>query len=84
VTDTIMKNNPVRMCVVCRQTFPKGDLLRHVCPDTMQELETDGPVPDPENTKPGRGYYVCVQAKCREIFPKMITGLMKKRKGKNR
>jgi Protein of unknown function (DUF448). len=50
----------------------------------MMELETDGPVPDPEKIKPGRGYYVCVQARCREIFPKMIKGLMKKRKGESR
>lgn len=76
-----VKNEPVRMCVVCRQRFPKKELSRYVCPDTTLELETDGPVPDPENTKPGRGYYICVQARCRETFPKMIRGLMKKRKG---
>ena len=76
-----MKKEPIRMCIACRQSFPKGELQRYVCPDTMQELETDGPVPDPEMKKPGRGFYVCVQASCREKFPKMVTGLMKKRKG---
>ncbi|MGL1863825.1 MAG: YlxR family protein [Pseudodesulfovibrio sp.] len=72
------------MCVVCRQRFPKGELTRHVCPDTMEELETNGPVPDPEKNKPGRGFYICDQTRCRDIFPKMITGLMKQRKGVNR
>lgn len=76
-----MKHEPVRMCVACRQRFFKKELTRYVCPDTAKELETDGPVPDPEMKKPGRGFYVCVQAQCRERFPKMIKGLMKKRKG---
>jgi len=79
--DTVMKYEPIRMCVVCRQKFPKRELERYVCPDTASELETDGPVPDPGKNKPGRGFYICVQAHCREIFPKMIKGLMKKRKG---
>lgn len=79
-----MKHEPVRMCVVCRRRFPKGELMRYVCPDATGSLETDGPVPDPEKNKPGRGYYVCVQDRCREIFPKMIRGLMKKRKGESK
>jgi len=74
-------HQPVRMCVVCRQRFPKSELQRHVCPETIRDLAENGPVFDPEKIKPGRGYYVCVQTRCREIFPKMITGLMKKRKG---
>ncbi|MBC18029.1 conserved protein of unknown function [Pseudodesulfovibrio profundus] len=76
-----MTHEPVRMCIVCRQRYPKGELDRYVCPDTAKELETDGPVPDPGKNRPGRGFYVCVQARCREHFPKMIKGLMKKRKG---
>lgn len=71
-------HQPERMCVVCRGRFPKGELTRYVPP-----VEADGPdaspVPDPAMTRPGRGYYVCGQARCREIFPKMIAGLMKKR-----
>lgn len=78
-----VKHEPTRMCVVCRQRFPKRELERYVCPDTIEELDTDGPVPDPAKVKPGRGYYICVQARCRELFPKMITGLMKKRQGDN-
>nr|WP_247648506.1 DUF448 domain-containing protein [Pseudodesulfovibrio sp. zrk46] len=69
------------MCVVCRERHPKRELSRYVCPDTLKELETDGPVHDPEMNMPGRGFYVCVQTRCREIFPKMIKGLIKKRKG---
>jgi predicted RNA-binding protein YlxR (DUF448 family) len=80
----VSTTDPIRMCVVCRERFPKQELTRYVCPDTMTELETDGPVPDPEKIKPGRGFYVCVQARCREVFPKMIRGLMKKRKGESR
>ncbi|QGY41620.1 DUF448 domain-containing protein [Pseudodesulfovibrio cashew] len=74
-------NEPVRMCVVCRKRFPKRELTRYVCPESLRELTENGPVPDPEQKRPGRGYYVCVQAECRERFPKMIIGLMKKRKG---
>ncbi|MEF2231419.1 MAG: DUF448 domain-containing protein [Pseudodesulfovibrio sp.] len=69
------------MCVVCRQRFPKGELERFVCPDAAPDRESDCPVPDPEQTKPGRGYYVCVQARCRELFPKVMRSLMNKRKG---
>ena len=77
----MVPGEPIRMCVACRQRFPKRELERFVCPENVQELETDGPVPDPDKTKPGRGYYVCVQARCRDRFHKMIAGLMKKRKG---
>jgi hypothetical protein len=69
------------MCVVCRERFPKSELTRFVCPKTLRELALTGPVPDPGKIKPGRGYYLCVRARCREIFPKMIVGLIKKRKG---
>lgn len=75
------KNEPVRMCIVCRERFQKSELKRYVCPESLRDLAENGPTPDPEKNKPGRGYYVCVQERCREIFPKMITGLMKKRKG---
>lgn len=75
------KHQPVRMCIACRERFPKEELTRYVCPETLRELVEKGPVPDPEKIKPGRGFYVCVQAGCRERFPKMIIGLMKKRKG---
>ncbi|MUM76058.1 DUF448 domain-containing protein [Pseudodesulfovibrio sp. F-1] len=77
-------HQPVRMCVVCRQRFPKEELTRYVRPADREMPETDDPVSDPEQIKPGRGFYVCVQARCRELFPKVFKGLMKKRKGESR
>ncbi|WP_419787596.1 YlxR family protein [Pseudodesulfovibrio sp.] len=79
--DTEFTEEPIRSCVVCRRRFPKGELERYVCPATVPDDEPDGPVLDPEKIKPGRGYYVCVQARCRELFPKVMRGLMNKRKG---
>lgn len=78
-TDAEGKHTPLRMCVVCRKRFPKKELTRYVCPTDVRELETNGPVPDPEKIKSGRGFYVCDAAHCREIFPKRMTGLMKKK-----
>lgn len=74
-------SKPVRMCIACRKKFPKEELARYVCPNELQVLEANGPVPDPEKNKSGRGFYLCGQALCRERFPKMVMGLMKKRKG---
>lgn len=71
-------NSPERMCVVCRQRFPKEELERYVRPADATGRDSV-PVHDPEQTLPGRGYYVCGQAQCRERFPKMVMGLMKKR-----
>ncbi len=78
----VTDRKPVRMCVVCRERFPKEELERYVCPD--EDVKGQGkyrPVPDPGKNKPGRGFYVCGQALCRERFPKMVMGLIKKRKG---
>ena len=72
------EDGPVRMCVVCRDRFPKVALTRYVRPEDADKPDL-GPVLDPEKDKPGRGYYVCDQARCRERFPKMAMGLMKKR-----
>lgn len=74
------KHTPVRMCVACRKRFPKEELTRYVYSDDIREPEASGPVPDLGKDKPGRGFYVCGQALCRERFPKMVMGLMKKRK----
>jgi len=68
------------MCIVCREKFLKEELERYVCTETTSEPTADGPVPDPGKTMPGRGFYVCGQARCRERFPQVIMGLMKKRK----
>ena len=74
-------SKPVRMCVACREKFLKEELERYVCPNELKELKTNGLVPDPEKNKSGRGFYLCGQALCRDKFPKMVMGLMKKRKG---
>ncbi|WP_319583881.1 DUF448 domain-containing protein [uncultured Pseudodesulfovibrio sp.] len=71
-------HSPERMCVVCRKRFPKAELTRYVSPEDLSGPDAS-PVPDPANCRPGRGYYVCAQARCGERFPKMILGLMKKR-----
>ncbi len=70
--------SPERMCVVCRRRFPKESLERYVRPQGAMDRDAT-PVHDPAQTMPGRGYYVCGQARCRERFPKMVMGLMKKR-----
>ena len=70
---------PVRMCVVCRERFPKGELTRYV----LNDGESAQPVPDPGQVLPGRGFYVCDQARCREVF-RQRRGLKLKRKGENR
>ncbi|WP_338670125.1 YlxR family protein [Pseudodesulfovibrio methanolicus] len=71
-------HSPERMCVVCRKRFPKAELTRYVRPEDLSVPDAS-PVPDPAMNRPGRGYYVCGQARCRERFPKMLLGLMKKR-----
>jgi hypothetical protein len=71
-------HSPERMCVVCRNRFPKEELTRYVSPEDLSGPDAS-PAPDPAMNRPGRGYYVCGQARCGERFPKMILGLMKKR-----
>ncbi|MBG0790915.1 MAG: DUF448 domain-containing protein [Desulfovibrionaceae bacterium] len=78
MTEREDNRSPERMCVVCRRRFPKEALERYVRPANAQERDA-APVPDPAQTMPGRGYYVCGQARCRERFPKVIKGLMKQR-----
>lgn len=53
---------PVRMCVICRQRFLKKHLLRHT------RTEDGKLAPDPKQTAPGRGWYVCGEPSCRERF----------------
>jgi predicted RNA-binding protein YlxR (DUF448 family) len=53
---------PVRMCAACRQRFPKARLLRH----TRSPLGNW--MPDDDQTRPGRGRYLCSDPGCRERF----------------
>jgi len=68
---------PVRMCVICRERFPKTTLLRHV-------FEPEGGlVPDPRATLPGRGHYLCANPACAEKFSK-YSGRSRCRRGGSR
>ena len=52
------KKIPLRMCVGCRESKPKRELIRVV-------RAPDGPLSmDPVGKKPGRGAYVCRQQSC--------------------
>jgi hypothetical protein len=64
---------PLRTCVICRRKLPKFELLRHV------RVESGQPVHDPDQTRPGRGIYVCTDQTCRKRFEKF--GLRKHPKG---
>ena len=49
---------PMRMCVGCRESKPKRELIRVVrAPDGTVSM-------DPGGKKPGRGAYVCRQESC--------------------
>ncbi len=52
------KKIPLRMCVGCRESKPKRELIRVVrAPDGSLSM-------DPTGKKPGRGAYVCRQESC--------------------
>ena len=52
------KKIPLRMCVGCRESKPKRELIRVVrAPDGTLSM-------DPVGKKPGRGAYVCRQEAC--------------------
>lgn len=56
---------PMRMCVICRAKLPKHELKRYVCPRNGAE-----PMPDPDQTLPGRGFYLCPDETCGRRFGK--------------
>ncbi len=52
------KKIPLRMCVGCRESKPKRELIRVVrSPEGSLSM-------DPTGKKPGRGAYVCRQESC--------------------
>ena len=54
------KHVPMRMCVACRQNFPKREMIRIV-------REPGGEVMiDPSGKRAGRGAYICRRPECRE------------------
>ncbi|NCD25581.1 MAG: YlxR family protein [Deltaproteobacteria bacterium] len=69
-------SGPVRMCVICRRRFPKNELDRFTCP-VHGELTLTA---DISGKKPGRGFYLCRDAACRNKFER-FKGWQKKCKG---
>lgn len=59
-------NGPVRMCMVCRNRLAKKDLLRLVMDQDSADADKAGLVEDNKQVKPGRGWYVCPDSRCRE------------------
>lgn len=57
---------PLRMCIVCRERLPKGELSRYVRAKVGNRLAKDD-----KQTHPGRGYYVCHRDECRKRFEKI-------------
>ena len=53
-----MKKIPMRMCVACRQMFPKNELLRVV------RTEDGSAVIDRTGKRNGRGAYLCASRAC--------------------
>jgi predicted RNA-binding protein YlxR (DUF448 family) len=60
-------HTPVRMCAVCRRRFPKACLARHT-----RNPQGDW-MPDADQTRPGRGRYLCSDPGCRERFTRTGT-----------
>ena len=55
-----MKKIPQRMCVACRQMFPKNQLLRVV------RIEDGSAIIDHTGKRNGRGAYLCASRACLE------------------
>ncbi len=70
-----MPHVPQRMCVICRQRLAKGELTRHV-------VGARGLLVDEAQRLPGRGYYVCAAAGCREKMRLFVPRAPRKGKGK--
>lgn len=58
------------MCVVCRRRFAKSQLLRHA-PAPEGVATGNGLEADEAQVRPGRGWYVCDDPKCRARFAGM-------------
>ncbi len=68
-------HEPIRMCAVCRRRAPKRELTRYVRPPEGGE-----PLADENQTRPGRGWYVCSETACQEKF-RRFRPPARKRKG---
>ena len=59
---SVVKKIPERMCVVCRQMKPKGELIRIVNSDGVVTVDKTG-------KSGGRGVYLC---KCQDCIAKAL------------
>ena len=81
-------HEPARMCVICRRRFAKSRLLRHVLGSITDETEGEtqagaeksGLEADEAQVRPGRGWYVCSDPRCREKFVR-LGQVRRRRKG---
>lgn len=69
---------PVRMCVICRQRFPKSALSRYILTSTGTLAY------DAAHTMPGRGWYVCGQESCQQRFVRYRPSARQKARQKGR
>lgn len=60
-----MAHIPERVCVVCRKTKPRTELLRLVRPTGRNDI-----VPDPTGRTSGKGVYLCRSRKCVDALQK--------------
>lgn len=59
-----VKEEPLRMCVICRGRFFKSQLKRYVLtPDGVLRF-------DEQQNSPGRGWYICSDVSCATKFLK--------------
>ncbi|MBQ7607748.1 MAG: DUF448 domain-containing protein [Desulfovibrionaceae bacterium] len=67
------RTGPERMCVICRRRFPKRELTRYT-------LSSQGVLTRDENkNSPGRGWYVCSDARCARNFSTFRAGVQRRR-----
>ena len=63
---------PMRMCAICRSRAPQDALTRHTGrPGAL--------IPDEGARRPGRGWYVCSEARCLEQLARASAGKKKQR-----
>ncbi len=61
---------PTRMCVICRERFPKKELNRYILPQSNEKLAPLGKnmLLDTKKIEQQRGIYLCNEEKCQEKF----------------
>ena len=67
------KHIPLRSCIVCRERFPKRELIRIVrSPEGTIDI-------DPGGKRPGRGAYLCKKRQCWEtaLQPRLLSQALK-------